>query len=121
VTVADVTAPLVTASLPPIDAHKRQGKFRVDYTVADACDPAPAVAAVMALPPGAGAFAITFERDEDDGESMIAFDFEKQRIHLEGEEESTLRSLLARMLAAEGAPVARGQIVRLARWRREQA
>jgi len=42
------------------------------------------------------------------------FDFEKRRIHLEGQDESALRSLLATVLAAGGAPVGSGQIVRLA-------
>ena len=115
VTVIDITPPTVSAALAPIETHKRQGEFRVTYTVADACDPAPAVAAVMALPQGAGAFAVTFEKSDDSNdESTMVFDFEKRRIHLEGQDESALRSLLATVLAAGGAPVGSGQIVRLA-------
>jgi predicted extracellular nuclease len=114
--------PVVSASLTPVGrVRRKQGTFRVGFSAADNCEPAPAVLAVMAIPPGAERFRVVFgdgdDDDDDDGgggaDSSIIFDFARRRITLEGRNRTALRSMLARMLADGGAAVAQGQLLRL--------
>jgi len=83
VTVADRTPPGLVASLTPVgegDDHgdSDEGRFRIDFSAADTCDPAPGVAAVLAVPGIA-------DIPVDDGQ-VIEFEMEDEETEVESED-----------------------------------
>jgi probable HAF family extracellular repeat protein len=113
-TIIDTTPPAVTAALTAVGGgHDGARRFRVEYAAADACDAAPSVRAVMAIPSSAASFGVRFHRRGDPDDSKVTFDIRRRRIELEGADEAALRRLLGGMLARGGAAVTVGQILRL--------
>ncbi|MGH9903539.1 MAG: proprotein convertase P-domain-containing protein, partial [Pyrinomonadaceae bacterium] len=121
VTVNDEEKPDVSASLTPVGhVSHGSGNFRVGFGAADNCAVA-MLRAVMFAPPGAAAFRVYFgeldDDDDDDGggqtDAKIIIDYDRRRVTLEGRNRTTLRNLLAELLANGGLPVQQGQVLRL--------
>lgn len=111
VAVLDKTAPQVTASLTRLKSFGQlKTLLQTDFQATDACAQSLMTTALIETPAGAQSFRVVFEREAlAGGVSEVRFDLRHARIILKGRDEASLRGLLARLLPAGGAAVARGQ------------
>lgn len=106
IAVTDSTPPTLSAQWIPLDVEDAEGEFRLDFTVADICDPAVTVRGIIKTPSIDG-----LEVDLEIAPTIkIEFDFEENKLGVKGPDPA---GVFAQLQNLGGLIVESGQIVQV--------
>jgi len=107
VAVVDTTLPSLSARWVPLKVEEDEGRFRLEFSAIDICDPAPQVKAVVRTPPLDG---LQIKKLKTKNEVKVQFDLDERKVEIHG---PNSEAVLAQLQQFGGLVVNNGQLAKV--------